>query len=203
MSSRDERAESGFYPAPLPVPDGARTDRLALRPLCATDAEIDYDAVMSSAAELRLWSGGGWPADHLTLEEDIADLERHEREHEDRAAFTYTVLGAGGGRCLGCVYVQPIWPEATALCAGATRAAAVGFWVRTSELASDLDRHLLLTLLDWFRGRWAFGCILFTNTLSETRQAELLAEAGLVCLPLTWPDGSDGRAFRARFADRL
>jgi RimJ/RimL family protein N-acetyltransferase len=103
-----------FYPAGAPVPNEKRADGLLLRPLRATDVELDYDAVMSSAAQLRRWSQTAWPADDFTLAENLADLERHEREHLERTAFTFTVLNPGGTRCLGCVYLAPVRPEAAA-----------------------------------------------------------------------------------------
>ena len=45
-----------YYPAGAPVPGEKRTHRLLLRPLRAADVELDYDAVMSSAEQLRRWS---------------------------------------------------------------------------------------------------------------------------------------------------
>ncbi|MDD5264619.1 MAG: hypothetical protein PHU43_07260 [Candidatus Bipolaricaulis sp.] len=185
-----------FWSGDQRVPDRTRSERLVLRPLRATDVALDYDAVISSAAELRRWNAGDWPRDGFTLAENLADLEQHEREHVERKAFTYTVLGPDEVRCLGCVYIQPVMPEATPLCGGAARAAAVGFWVRTSEIQHDLDRHLLAVLLEWLRVEWPFDCILFTNMAGETRQAALLGEIGLTRLPLTWCDGRSGSAFR-------
>lgn len=188
-------------PARGSAPSETRTERLVLRPLRASDAERDYDAVMSSAAELRRWSGGEWPSDDFTLAENVADLERHEREHERGEAFTYTVLSPDEARCLGCVYIVPVWPEAAALCEGAACVACVGFWVRSSEIERDLDKHLLAVLLEWFRNAWPFDCVLFTNMAGETRQAALLTEAGLKRFPLEWPDGRTGSAFRAMWAE--
>jgi len=186
----------GFHSAGLPVPQEKRTERLILRPLRASDAERDYDAVMSSAAELRRCRGSEWPSDDFTLAENLADLERHEREHESGEAFTYTVLAPDEARCLGCVYIVPVWPEAEPLCSAAACAACVGFWVRASEWVNDLDRHLLAALRGWLKAEWSFDCVLFTNYAGDTRQAALLAEAGLSRLPRVWPDGRTGWAFR-------
>jgi len=186
----------GFHPDGSPVPQEKRTERLILRPLRASDAECDYDAVMSSAAELRRCRGSEWPSDGFTLAENRADLERHEREHERGEAFTYTVLAPDEARCLGCVYIVPVWLEAAALCEGAAHAACVGFWVRASEQADDLDRHLLVALRGWLGTKWPFDCVLFTNYAADTRQAALLAETGLSRLPFAWPDGRTGWAFR-------
>lgn len=169
-----------LHPASAPVPEGLRTDRILLRPLRAIDVELDYDAVMSSAAMLRGWSQSDWPADDFTLAQNLADLERHEREHLAREAFTYTVLTPDAARCLGCVYLSPPWPEEVPLCEGATYAAHVGFWVRAAEIASDLDGHLLASLRDWFRERWSFDRVIFSVSRENTRQARLLEESGLI-----------------------
>ncbi len=187
----------GFLPGGAAVPETVRTGRVVLRPLRTTDVETDYDAVRSSAPELRRWSESDWPADDFTLADDLADLEQHEREHVEQLAFTYTVLDPSERRCLGCVYIVPVCDAASGLCAGWTHAACVGFWVRASEIAADLDRHLLATLLRWFRTEWPFDGVLFTNATAEERQAMVLAEVGLERRPLRWPDGRSGWAFRA------
>jgi RimJ/RimL family protein N-acetyltransferase len=185
-----------FYPANAPVPEETRTNRLFLRPLRATDVELDYDAVMSSAEQLRRWSQHDWPSDDFTLAENLDDLQRHEREHGERVAFTFTVLNPQGTRCLGCVYIKPLRPETAQLCADATYAADVGFWVRTSELANDLDKHLLTTLREWFTATWAFDAIVFTIGQQEARQAALLSEVGLERrAAFTLADGRRGWVF--------
>src|SRR5436189_5938859 len=107
-----------FYPANAPVPEEKRTNRLLLRPLRATVVELDYDAVMSSAEQLRRWSQSDWPADDFTLAQNLDDLQRHEREHRERVAFTFTVLNPHGTRCLCCVYITPLRHQAAQLCAG-------------------------------------------------------------------------------------
>jgi len=168
-----------FYPPGAAVPETLRTDRLLLRPLRAADAELDFEAVMSSAEQLRRWSQSDWPADDFTLAGNLADLQRHEREHGERSAFTFTVLAPAATRCLGCVYITPLPRQAARLCAGAAYPARVGFWVRTSELAAELDRHLLATLRQWLAEAWAFDCILFLISRQDTRQAGVLRDAGL------------------------
>lgn len=179
-----------FYPDQAPVPEETRTDRLWLRPLRATDVELDYDAVMSSKEHLRGWSGSRWPADDFTLAENLTDLQRHEREHEAREAFTFTVLDLSGARCLGCVYLMPVKPVAEPCCVDATYAANVGFWVRSSELAANLDAHLLATLRSWLATEWAFDRVVFTILQQEQRQANLLRDAGLtLCAQGTLANG--------------
>jgi hypothetical protein len=179
-----------FYPANTLVPQEKRTDRLWLRPLRATDVELDYEAVISSAEMLHRWCQGEWPAANFTLAENLADLKWHELEHIERKAFTFTVLNPQGTRCLGCVYIVPIRPEEVPFCKDAVYAADVGFWVRESELADALDQHLLTTIRDWFRAEWVFDSVLFTICQQEIRQAALFVSAGLERrLACTLPDG--------------
>ena len=170
---------------------------MVVRPLRATDVELDYDAVTSSAERLRRWSQTEWPADDFTLAENLDDLRRHEREHLERAAFTFTVLDRQETACLGCVYFTPLGPEAAHLCEGAGHAAAIGFWVRTSELAGDLDQHLLFTLREWIEAAWAFDCVAFAISPLEERQAALFAHAGLVRRSIiALPDGRERWVFQ-------
>ena len=152
---------------------------MLLRPLRATDVDRDYDAVMSSKAMLRTWSQSDWPADGFTRAENLADLERHEREHEERVAFTYTVLDPAAERCLGCVYLSPVPPEARPLCEDAAYPVRVGFWVRASDRGVDLDRHLLACLRDWLTTEWRFDRVLYLVAEKDVRQVALLTEAGL------------------------
>jgi hypothetical protein len=147
--------------------------------LRATDVDRDYEAVMSSSAMLRPWSQSDWPADGFTRTANLADLERHEREHEERVAFTFTVLDPAAERCLGCVYLAPVPPEARTLCQDATYPVRVGFWVRASELAFDLDRHLLDCLREWLAAEWRFDRLLFLVAEQNARQMTLLTDAGL------------------------
>ena len=129
------------------MPEELRTSRLVLRPLRQVDVAEDYEAVMSSADMLRRWSQSSWPTDEFTLEDNRKDLERHEREHAAREAFTFTILDPDRTRCLGCVYLAPAGPELGEVRGGARFPVTVGFWVRASEIAGDLDRHLLDSLL--------------------------------------------------------
>jgi RimJ/RimL family protein N-acetyltransferase len=168
-----------FYPAHAAVPPELRTERVVLRPLRATDVELDYDAVMASAAQLRQWSQSDWPTDDFTLAENLADLRRHEREHLERAAFTFTVMNPMETRCLGCVYLTPPSPSIAAVREGVAHAAHVGFWVRTSEIENDLDRHLFAALRHWLSDEWAFERVVFGIAPREERQDSLFREAGL------------------------
>ncbi len=172
-----------FYPSDARIPEALQTDEFLVRPLRATDVTLDYDAVISSRAELLLGSGGTWPREGFTLEENLADLERHEREHQDRVAFTYTVMNPTETECLGCIYLDPL--ESILGHDGgssgylADRTAYVTFWVRHSRLADNLDRRLLQALISWFQNEWAFLHVIFIAQQVEERQIRLFEEMGL------------------------
>lgn len=172
-----------FYPSDAPVPEVLRTDEFLLRPLRATDVHLDYDAVMSSRAQLLRSSGGTWPKEGFTLEEDLADLERHEREHRERVAFTYTGMNPEETECLGCLYMNPLarllGHDAGSDMYLSDSTAYVSFWVRSTYLADGLDKHLLTSLIPWFLKKWAFSHVLFFAQKREERQIRLFEEMGL------------------------
>jgi len=172
-----------FYPNDAPVPEELRTEEFLLRPLRASDVALDYDAVINSRAELLLGSGGMWPREGFTLEENLADLQRHEQEHHDRIAFTCTIMNPDETECLGCVYIVPL--EQLVGHDGASgeylseNTAYVSFWVRQSRLADQLDKRLLQALIPWFQKEWAFLHVLFITQRIVQRQIQLFEEMGL------------------------
>jgi hypothetical protein len=175
-----------FYPANTPVPPQLRTEAFVVRPLRSTDVTLDYDAVVSSRAELWLRSENTWPREGFTLEENLADLVSHEQEHLDRVAFTYTVMNPAQTVCLGCIYIDPLASMLQRAGANAEQLASVGdyeawttFWVRQSRLADDLDARLLTSLLNWFAREWAFKRVAFAARKEQRRQVELFTKAGM------------------------
>jgi len=172
-----------FYPSEGHVPETLQTDEFLLRPLRATDVQLDYDAVTSSRAELLRGSGGTWPREGFTIEEDLADLERHEQEHHKRVAFTYTVMNLAETECLGCLYIGPLerllGHDAGSGAYLSDCTAYVSFWVRQSRLADHLGRRLLTALIPWFQNAWAFLHVLFIAQKRKDRQIRLFEEMGL------------------------
>lgn len=175
-----------FYPEGAAVPAELRTGEFLVRMLRATDVTLDYDAVMSSAEILRLHSGGSWPRDGFTIEENLADLERHEAEFHARTSFTYTVMNPTETECLGCLYIYPlalvrerlkIAPEGFPL--AVDHAAEATFWVHQSRHADDLDRRFLAAVLPWLRRDFAFSQVYLLAYARERRQVEILRAAGL------------------------
>ena len=119
-----------------------------LRPIRASDIELDYPAVMSS--QPRLWrlfgQYWGWPPADMTIAQDLADLERHENEMARNASFNYAIFDLGETELLGCVYIDPPQEPSTD--------AEVAWWVVDGMVGTDLERALRDQIPGWLAGKW-------------------------------------------------
>jgi hypothetical protein len=127
-----------------------------LRPIRASDVDIDYPAVMGSRD--RLWAkygeAWGWPPATMTLEQDRDDLAHHEAEIAAHETFNYAILDANETELLGCVYIDP--PQAGSP-SGAD--AVVSWWVVDRMAGSDLDRELGEFVPRWLDDAWGFRAV--------------------------------------------
>jgi hypothetical protein len=169
------------------VPEELRTDEFLLRPIRATDAQLDYEAVMESKDFLRLWEQTTWPEDDFTVAANRADLERLEQRHTDGESFTYTVMHPDETQCLGCVYIVPTGARQLAKSEIAAidgdqwsdYQVAVYFWIRKSRLADGLDQRLLATLGPWLERDWHIGRHLIVTSEQYEHQVSLIEDTGL------------------------
>jgi hypothetical protein len=134
------------HPVRVDLPTGQH-----LRPIRASDTEIDFPAVMGSRE--RLWSiygeAWGWPPATMTVEQDRDDLQHHEDEIEAHLSFNYALLDAGETELLGCVYIDPP-PD------GAPGVAVVSWWVVDRLVGSDVERGLDAFVPAWLESAWPF-----------------------------------------------
>jgi RimJ/RimL family protein N-acetyltransferase len=150
---------SSFVPDSFQVPATLETDRFRLRMLSVDDVEKDYEAVIESRELLHAQFGGPWPREGFTLQENLADLERHQREFEQREAFAYTVVSLDESRVLGCVYIDPSEDEDTH--------AEIYMWVRQSEFGKGLDPILFGAVKKWLKETWPFERVKFPGRDTE------------------------------------
>ena len=137
-----------FVPDDFEIPDMLETDRFRLRMLSVDDVEKDYEAVIESRELLHAMFGGPWPKPGFTLEENLADLKRHQQEFFSRKAFAYTVVSLDETRVLGCVYINPSETIASD--------AVVVMWVRQTEYDKGLDEILFNKVRNWISSEWPF-----------------------------------------------
>ncbi len=173
-----------WYPEPKPVPELLETADLHLEMLAPKHVDIDLAALTSSRERLLLWSGGRWPHEGFTREENMEDMIMHRDEFLAREAFAYTVLNKARDRCEGCIYIDPLAGsrsvDAGVIAAGLPESTArVTWWVRDDALDRDLDRQLIVGLVDWFRTDWQFDAVTFLTRVENTHDVSLLESAGL------------------------
>ena len=123
-----------------------------MRPIRGADVQIDYPAVMGSRS--RLWAkygdAWGWPPAGMTYQQDLEDLERHEREMETRESFNYAVLDPEESRLLGCVYLDPPGERGES-------DVVVSWWVVDGCVGSELEHYLAGFVPDWVMEVWGFS----------------------------------------------
>lgn len=122
-----------------------------LRPIKATDVDLDMKAVMGSRE--RLWSiygeAWGWPPATMTVEQDREDLAHHEAEIERHESFNYALFDTGETELLGCVYVDP--PQK----AGAD--ADISWWVVDWLVGGPIEAALDELVPQWIQKDWPFS----------------------------------------------
>lgn len=97
---------------PVKLPARVETSGFTFIPLTPALVDSDYAAVMRDIPMLRAWSGQDWPTATFTIEWNLVDLIRHDREQTERVALTYSVLLDGVVQ--GCIYVEPLAAALTA-----------------------------------------------------------------------------------------
>jgi hypothetical protein len=140
--------EGFVHPERVDLPNGHH-----IRPIRATDVDIDYPAVMGSRE--RLWAkygaAWGWPPATMSFEADRDDLAHHEAEIAAHDTFNYAVLDSAESELLGCVYIDPPderSPEGSD--------AVVSWWVVDDAAGTELERALDDFVPRWLSETWQF-----------------------------------------------
>lgn len=144
--------EIPFVPDNFAVPPCFETNHFRLRMLSVKDVAKDYEAVIESR-DLLHSMGSTWPREDFTIEENLADLERHQQEFIERKAFAYTVVSLDESQVLGCVYINPAESEAAD--------STVYLWVRQSEYDKGLDGVLFRAVKEWIETAWPFTRVIY------------------------------------------
>jgi len=119
-----------------------------LRPVRASDVDLDYPAVMGSRD--RLWAtygaAWGWPPATMTREQDRQDLAEHEDEIASHRSFNYALFDTRETQLLGCVYIDP--PERV----GAD--AEISWWVVDELRGGPVEACMDETVPRWIERDW-------------------------------------------------
>ena len=150
-------SDEQFVPDDFAAPAELIAGEFRLVPLGPQHNEADYAAWTGSIDHIRAtpgFSGSSWPHE-MSLNENLRDLERHAQDFAERRGFTYTVLSAGTGDVIGCVYIYPVSGRERGAADG--RRASVQSWVRADRAA--LDPVLHDAVLEWLEHDWPFDSI--------------------------------------------
>ncbi|MDI2131116.1 N-acetyltransferase [Yinghuangia seranimata] len=149
-------SEQGFVPDGFAAPVAPSGAGYRLEPLGPQHNEADHAAWTSSIAHIRATPGfdGEWPpVDGMSLEANLADLQRHADDFAARRGFTYTVLD-DAGVVVGCVYIYPSRTEDGTADGTEDGTAKVSSWVSADR--ADLDGPLHDAVAAWLAADWPF-----------------------------------------------
>jgi hypothetical protein len=138
---------SPFVPDDFQVPVTFAGTGYSLEPLGPHHNERDHQAWMSSIDHIHATPGfeeSPWP-EPMTLEQNLADLEQHARDFEERTGFTYSIVDES--QVVGCLYIYPTDESA--------HDASVRSWVRQDRAA--LDRIVWTEVTQWLKAMWPFA----------------------------------------------
>lgn len=126
-----------------------------VRPITIDDAVRNFAAVMASRREL--WSMFGavwrWPAEDLTLAENIVHEAWHQRETDLRRAFYYSLVDPTETYEIGCLYID------RAVKVGAD--GDVTYWVRVDDAGQGLEPVVDAWARQWLAEEWPFEVALW------------------------------------------
>ncbi len=155
MTDTDWLPEGFAHPTRLDF-DGA----VYLRPIRATDVDIDMIAVRANREMLweQYGEAWGWPPIDMSREADLEDLVRHAEEVERHESFNYAILtgaeGSDSQRLLGCVYIDP--PQSGDL----DGAAEVSWWC-VADAPTGLAQGLGGFVRAWIARDWPLERVSF------------------------------------------
>ena len=138
---------------PFKIPLQLKHPKFIARKLCASDAYLDYLAVMSSIELIQKTRGGNWPQPNLSFEDDMIDLAWNQREFENRSSFAFTIMNHEETECLGCFYLYPVGFRGEA---PDDSDVDVSFWVTQTAHDQGLYEELYLAIKEWIKKEWPF-----------------------------------------------
>ncbi|MFJ8715859.1 GNAT family N-acetyltransferase [Streptomyces violaceus] len=145
--------DHALVPDDFVVPADLITPQFRLEPLGPQHNAADHAAWTSSIEHIRATPGfqdRGWPpADGMTLEANLDDLQRHADDFAQRRGFTYTVIETASGEVIGCVYIYPSRSD--------DHVTDVRSWVRADR--AKLDAPLQAAVTTWLSTNWPLGTL--------------------------------------------
>ncbi|AMP16671.1 hypothetical protein [Collimonas pratensis] len=152
-----------FIPDSYSPPRFFQSDSFSLEVLSPKFAAQDFASVTASADAIRHVFGpaNGWPDPQMSFAENLADLERHEREFLDHQAFAYSILSHDQEAYLGCLYIKPIKSRIENDLRKTAYGAQAFFWLDSQETEGNFSAQVLAELQMWLKNAWPFSATVF------------------------------------------
>jgi hypothetical protein len=141
-----------FVPDDFIAPTSLRGQGFQLEPLTPTHNVQDYKAWHESFKHIKAtpgFEGKSWPMEDFSLEQNLADLDRHEKDFSERIGFTFTVLSTDTGEVIGCLYLYPPKREGYDVDARS--------WVCADR--AELDKPLYEAVNTWIAAEWPWKSV--------------------------------------------
>jgi hypothetical protein len=154
----------------IAIPSRKETDSFVIRPLRVTDAEADFDAITESRDQIKNIFGPDhpWPPKDLTLEQNQIDVAWHQKEHQRRDAFTFTVCEHDNDMELGCLYIQPTQVY--------RYDATVYFWISQTALKHNLSDDITISIKQWISDEWPLDKVAYPGREIEWEEWQALKQ---------------------------
>jgi hypothetical protein len=148
----EARADNWNFARMSQVPSVWRGQLVCLLPCAPQWVTQDIEAVRISRDRLRhlFRPDDNWPGEHLSEDDDSADLAWHAAEFEAGRSFAYHLFDPGLRTCLGCLYLYP------------TRSpqhdGEAYLWTR-SDLPADQATAIESEVMAWVATGWSFSAL--------------------------------------------
>jgi hypothetical protein len=168
------------------VPKKLETREFIILPLRPRHADLDYKAQSKSKEILERNEFSKELENVSTIEDNLEAVREKRAAHVAHEAFSYTVLRPDKSMCLGGVHIESLHLALKeANCHPNTLdmvqedEAVITFWVRQSQIVSNLDQRLLQSLIVWMRKDWPISHFFFQTNRNNKRQVKLFLAAGM------------------------
>jgi RimJ/RimL family protein N-acetyltransferase len=168
------------------LPSELRHPQFVATPLTIDLAALDYAAYMASPDVVRVHSAGRWPIDGFTFEDDLELVAKHQRDHQNRRAFTFALLSPTRSESLGCLYLNPLQDylrragaDPELLGATPPGSAMVTFWLRQNQQETGLSGTFVEAANTWLRNDWPLTSYLFRVLPDEHASVNAIERADL------------------------
>ena len=163
-----------FFPSDKEIPKELIFENYKLRQLLSTDNDLDYVAVIES----------GFRPEGFPKEENMEQISMHEKSHNNREEFAYTILNLEETYCYGCLFIKPIVPFLKYAFFNDRQILdfnleendpGFSFWLTPRGWKEGLYEKLLDKLDVWFRNEWSYDEIYILGMNPPEKEINLIA----------------------------